>query len=269
MPRDPLSISRDLVFRWVSFLSKRCHYNVRTKKKTMKTRIRDNLLIGLGLFGIIGFLYLYVVKLLGQHGKPPSLVFLENYIGRTGLIVINILVFASFLALLPYRLPSEKGNWKSKGAFVGFLIALFTEMFGLPLVIFIFSPLLDYPFILPSSRKILGSFGMIAGTWITLMGIVLVFWGWRKIHKAEGLVTDGIYGYIRHPQYSGLFLIMSGWLLHYPTLLTLILFPILIGVYYWLAINEEKGLEEAFPIEYAKYGAQTPRFFPRLTKKKN
>ncbi len=233
----------------------------------MKTQLRDNILIGLGLFGIIGFLYLYAVKLFGMHGPPPTSAFLENYIGKNGIIVLNVLIFASFLALLPYRRPSEESDWKSKGAFVGFMIALFTEMFGLPLVIFIFSPFFDYPFILPSTRKIFGSFGMIVGTWITLMGIILVFLGWRKIHRAEGLVTDGVYGYIRHPQYAGLFLIMFGWLLHWPTLLTLILFPILIAVYYWLALREEKGVEEAFPAEYAKYKAQTPRFFPRLTKK--
>ncbi|KPK25436.1 MAG: hypothetical protein AMK69_14330 [Nitrospira bacterium SG8_3] len=177
-------------------------------------------------------------------------------------------MLACFLALLPYRVPGKESHWKSKGAFVGFLTALFAEMFGLPLVIFIFSPFFDYPFILPFSRKILGGFGMIAGTWVTLAGIVLVFLGWRKIHKAEGLVTDGVYKYIRHPQYVGLFLIMSGWLIHWPTLLTLILFPILVGVYYGLATKEEKGLEEVFGTEYERYKARTPRFFPRLTRRK-
>jgi protein-S-isoprenylcysteine O-methyltransferase Ste14 len=235
----------------------------------MKAEVRDKIFIGLGVFGIVGFLYLYAVKLFGQHGPPPTSVLLERYIGRDGIIVLNIAVFASFLALLPYRLVSKEKHWKAKGAFVGFLIALFTEMFGLPLVIFVFSPFFNYPFLLPFGRRIFGSLGMIAGTWITLMGIILVVLGWGKIHKTQSLVTDGIYGYIRHPQYVGLFLIMLGWLLHWPTLLTLIIFPILVGVYYWLAIREENGLEEAYPDEYAEYKARTPRFFPYLGGRKD
>jgi protein-S-isoprenylcysteine O-methyltransferase Ste14 len=233
----------------------------------MRPETRERMLIGTGLLGIAGFLYLYAVKLFGQHGQTPGIAFLEKYVGPTGVIVINIGVFACFLALLPYRLSSKEPRWKSKGAFLGFLIALFTEMFGLPLVIFIFSPFFNYPFVLPLSRKILGSFGMIAGTWITLAGIVLVVLGWHKIHKAKGLVTHGLYKYIRHPQYTGLFLIMLGWIMHFPTLLTLIIFPVLAVAYYWLARKEEGELEEVFGGEYRKYRDQTPRFFPRLREK--
>jgi protein-S-isoprenylcysteine O-methyltransferase Ste14 len=242
---------------------------IKIENDAMKAKLRDRILMALGFFGIGGFLFLYAVKLFGQHGKPPTSMLLEDLVGRNGLIVVNILVLACFLALLPYRVPGKESHWKSKGAFVGFLIALFTEMFGLPLVIFIFSPFFDYPFILPFSRKILGGFGMIAGTWITLAGILLVLLGWRKIHKAEGLVTNGVYGYIRHPQYVGLFLIMFGWLIHWPTVLTLILFPILVCVYYWLAIKEEKGLDEVFGTEYEKYKVRTPLFFPLLTRRKS
>jgi protein-S-isoprenylcysteine O-methyltransferase Ste14 len=230
----------------------------------MKTETKDRIFIGIGFLGIVGFLYLYAVKLFGQHGQTAGIAFLEKYVGLPGVIVINIAVFGCFLAILPYRRSSKESSWKSKGAFLGFLIALFTEMFGLPLVVFIFSPFFNYPFILPLSRKILGSFGMIVGTWLTLTGIMLVLLGWHKIHKAQGLVTDGVYKYIRHPQYTGLFLIMVGWILHFPTLLTLVIFPVLVVAYYWLAIKEERQLEEVFGADYGKYEAQTPRFFPHL-----
>jgi protein-S-isoprenylcysteine O-methyltransferase Ste14 len=74
----------------------------------------------------------------------------------------------------------------------------------------------------------------------------------------EGLVKDSIYRYIRHPQYTGLFLIMFGWLLHWPAVLTLIIFPILVLVYYRLAVNEETALAKSYGKEFKIYRRQTP-----------
>lgn len=235
----------------------------------MTSESRDRFFTILGLLGVAGFLYLYAVKLLGQHGQPASMAFLQKHLGIAGLTIVNILVFLLFVVVLPYRLrpsASSAQGWKSKGVFIGFLIALFTEMFGVPLVIFIFSPLFDYPELVWWTRRTFGSFGMIAGTWLTLLGLLLIVAGWRKIHGAQKLVTGGIYAYIRHPQYVGLFMIILGWLLHWPTLLTLILAPILLVIYYKLARREERELAEVFGDEYDEYARRTPRFFPSFAK---
>ena len=64
-------------------------------------------------------------------------------------------------------------------------------MFGLPLLISIFSPFFDYPILRHASRKVLGSFGMIAGTWITLMGLILVVVYYRLALREETEMTAG------------------------------------------------------------------------------
>lgn len=76
----------------------------------MTTQIRDRISLGLGLIGLVGFLYLYVVKLFGQHGRPPTSAILENLVGRPRIVMINVLIFACFLAILPYRRPSGGRN---------------------------------------------------------------------------------------------------------------------------------------------------------------
>jgi protein-S-isoprenylcysteine O-methyltransferase Ste14 len=76
-------------------------------------------------------------------------------------------------------------------------------------------------------------------------------------------VTSGPYHYIRHPQYNGIFLALFGQLIHWPTLPTLVLFPIIIWVYYRLARKEERDMITRFGDEYAVYKGKTPMFFPR------
>jgi protein-S-isoprenylcysteine O-methyltransferase Ste14 len=70
-------------------------------------------------------------------------------------------------------------------------------------------------------------------------------------------------GPVPHPQYDGFILIMVGFLLQWPTLLTLVMFPILVMMYVRLARREDREVREAFGEEYARYAATTPAFFPR------
>jgi len=105
------------------------------------------------------------------------------------------------------------------------------------------------------------------GLWI--MGIVIMGVGWKKIHSAKGnLATDRIYGLVRHPQYVGLFLISIGLMIQWPTLVTVLLWPVMFLVYYRLAMKEERKMTEHFGERYLEYKKSVPAFFPRFWAKK-
>ncbi|MCZ7361839.1 MAG: methyltransferase [Candidatus Methanoperedens sp.] len=91
-----------------------------------------------------------------------------------------------------------------------------------------------------------------------LTGLALIVLGWRKIHKAAGFVKDGIYRYSRHPQYLGILLITSAFIIQWPTVLTVIMWPILMVMYIRLAKKEEKEMEEKFGEEYLEYREEVP-----------
>jgi len=59
-------------------------------------------------------------------------------------------------------------------------------------------------------------------------------------------------------------IIMVGFLIQWPTLPTLIMFPLLIWVYSRLARREEKEVLAMFGDQYAQYAKNTPRFIPEL-----
>jgi len=224
-------------------------------------RSKSNTLTILGWVAIVLFVAIYIVELFPHHGPPVTLKWIREHFGISGLIVLNIVVVLAFLALLPFRRPT-KNVWKSHGAFLAFVIALMTEMFGWPLFIFLVSPVLEVPRIAPNYLSALGRWPASVGTGLSLLGIVLIAVGWKQIHRAEGLVATGLYKYIRHPQYTGIFLFTFGWIMHWPTVLTLILWPILTAAYVWLARFEEKQALEEFGESYQTYANETKRFIP-------
>ncbi len=224
---------------------------------------RNKILGYLGIAGILLFLIIYGFELLPHHGPPASIKWMRENLGTAGLIIINITIVIAFLALLTYR-KQTRATWKSKTAFIAFVIALMTEMFGWPLVLFLLSPIFDVPVIARKYFEIFGHLPARIGTLISIGGILLIAIGWAKIHKADGLVTNGIYKFIRHPQYTGIFLFTLGWLIHWPSLITLILWPVLVSAYVWLAIQEEKELIEVYGENYIEYAKRTKRFLPYL-----
>ena len=201
--------------------------------------------------------------------------------GLWSLVVINSLVFIIFA--FSFAKPQTKRDWRSFGAFSAFIVALFTEMYGFPLTIYLLSgwlgsrfPGIDFlshdaghllemlfgwranphfgPFHILSSVFIFGGFVLLAKSWDVLY----------KAQQEHTLATTGPYAYVRHPQYVGFILIMLGFLLQWPTLVTLIMFPILVYIYAQLAHKEEQEVLAEFGEEYRRYMQATPAFIPRI-----
>ena len=232
----------------------------------------------LGIILIAGFVYLYWYHFIdkpqftgtgGQLWPPRVQPYLIYHLGRNAAVIINASVFILFILFLPFR---DRIEWRSKGMLSAFILALFAEMFGVPLLIFLLQPLgADYRLWdtigLGGIRSSVSRFSAIwpttaVGVWMTLIGMLLVFFGWMKIHKSEGLVTSGIYRYIRHPQYTGIFLIITGWMFRWINPTILIMYPILFILYYRLARKEEKQVLKEYGDAYLKYKESTPMFFP-------
>ena len=101
---------------------------------------------------------------------------------------------------------------------------------------------------------------------LLLIGVVLIVEGWKLVYRSGGaLVTHGVYRWMRHPQYTGIFVITLGFMIQWPTFPTLILWPFVMGMYVRLARREERDALNAFPDEYEAYREQVPMFVPRLT----
>jgi protein-S-isoprenylcysteine O-methyltransferase Ste14 len=223
----------------------------------------------LGILLIFGFVYLYWSHFADTFGPPHANRLILSRWGKNAAIAINAAIFFLFILFLPFR---DRIEWRSKGMFSAFILALFAEMFGVPLLIYILHPLggADLARDIPVLKHVTVFLYRLRpdwpakaiGVWMTLSGMLLVFWGWIKIHKSEGLVTSSIYKYIRHPQYTGIFLIITGWMCRWYTSLTFLMYPILLVLYYKLARREEKLLQNEFGDAYLIYKEATPMFFP-------
>ncbi|GAB3466118.1 isoprenylcysteine carboxylmethyltransferase family protein [Massilia terrae] len=201
--------------------------------------------------------------------------------GLWGLVVVNSLVFIIFA--FSFARPQTRRDWRSFSAFSAFLVALFTEMYGFPLTIYLLLPWLTrhFPgvdflshdaghlFETVTGIQVNPHFGAlhIASDLLIVLGFMLLASAWDGLYKAQRahtLATAGPYAKVRHPQYVGFVIIMFGFLLQWPTIVTLILFPILVGMYVHLARVEEHESIAAFGDTYRRYVKEVPSFFPRF-----
>jgi protein-S-isoprenylcysteine O-methyltransferase Ste14 len=228
---------------------------------------------------IIGFLIRLALRDFSSAvNSPGEAVGLEQWYGNWPAVWMSTSFFLLFLFFLTR--PRRPKEWKSAGLTAAFFISLFTEMFGIPLTIYLLAPLLGvdpklfgmyeshlWAYLLSRTDVMPLETGvylvMFVSSVFLVFGFGLVALGWKRVYRGQGeLVTAGLYAKLRHPQYVGLIIIVVAFLIMWPTILTILLAPFLIGKYILLGRQEDRDLEKEFGEDFRRYREKVPAFVP-------
>lgn len=229
---------------------------------------------------IVAFLIRFALQDFSNAVTEPQEVPFETWYGNWPVVVTTSFFFLLFLFFLTK--PRKPKEWKGAGLTAAFFISLFTEMCGIPLTIYLLAPLLGveprmfgmyeshlWAYLLSWTGIISLEAGvsivMFLSTVLIVLGFILLARGWKKVYRGGSLlVTDGLYGRLRHPQYVGLILLVVAFLIMWPTILTILFAPFLIGRYVLLAREEDRELEKEFGDDFRRYRERVPAFIPSM-----